>query len=225
MRFTSPFALSLSKPVLRAHEGGRPRPTAPLFLALLSSFLRRQESRGVEASGILAITATTIQQRPPSPSSFPRKRESRAGARGGDPFPAVTRTRPLTLLPHRHSCEGRNPEGQRRGAVRPEPVEGPATTNSVRFPRSPSRLSRESGNPGQGRGAGIPSPVTRGPCSPIVIPAQAGIQRGRGEGPFALSLSKGPPPPTASVSHAPLRVFPAKAGIQGRGAGRGSLPP
>ena len=71
------------------------------------------------------------------------------------------------------------------------------TTYRTHPPEHPHRQSRESGNPGQGR---FPSP-------------------------FALSLSKGPPPPAAPAGpHSPTRVIPAKAGIQ-RGHVGHPLPP
>ena len=116
-------------------------------------------------------------------------------------------------IPHRSPpTPHRSPEG--RGArphksVHPEPVEGSPPPTA---PASPSPTS--------------------------VIPAQAGIQRGEARGvshPIAPPLpvvdtppapvrpepvEGNPPPPATPASPSPARVIPAKAGIQGRGAGR-----
>ena len=68
------------------------------------------------------------------------------------------------------------------------------TTYRTRPPEHPHRRSRESGNPGHGR---FPSP-------------------------FALSLSKGPPPPAAPAGPLPPASFLRRQ--ESRGAGRGTPP-
>ena len=98
-RCALPFALSLSKPVLRPHEGGPPSPPAPACPAL-----------------------------PPPP--FPRKRESRAGARRRG-----VSASPTSHTRHRRTGESRYPK-VRRAAARPH-----QPTSQARFEPSPFALS------------------------------------------------------------------------------------
>ena len=135
----------------------------------------------------------------------------------------------------RHSCEGRNPEGESE-PVRPEPVEGPATTalplasflrrqesrggkvgpfalspsKGRRRPRSLSRHSCEGRNPEGGNGAVRPEPVEGSAMAALPLASFLRRQESRGGkvSPFALSLSSG------GDGRAPSRVIPAKAGIQ-----------
>ena len=103
---------------------------------------------------------------PHPPPSYRRKPVSRGAPSGGTPPPT-------------HIA------GALRDSVRPEPVEGPSTTNSARAPPRPLARVVSSpfrGNPGQGRGAGpsptlIPTPntLTRPHCphavpSPTLLP-------------------------------------------------------
>ena len=105
-------------------------------------------------------------------------------------------------------------------------------------PFTPHRRSRESGNPGQGRRCGAVSgsrtsltrhrrtgesrypEVRRAAARPHQPTSQA-----RFEIPFALSLSKGPPPPTAPArpAHPPNRRS-RESGNPGQGRGAGPSP-
>ena len=79
-----------------------------------------------------------------------------------------------------------------------------------RFPKGPPRQS----------GNHAPNPHPRRTPNPPSHPPLP-ISHARLPNPFALSLSKGPQPPTPPAApHTPI-VVPAKAGIQ-RGAGRGT---
>ncbi len=104
----SPFPLSLSKPVLRAHEGGPPPSPAPACPA--HPHRRSRESRYPgqgPARGRLRLSYF-----PHPPSSYRRKPVSRGAPGGGTPPPTHIAGALRTL------------------SVRPEPVEGPSTTTS-----------------------------------------------------------------------------------------------
>ena len=109
---------------------------------------------------------------------------------------------------HPHSKQPSHPrlphpvEGVIRDSDHPEALEGPPresgnpfATSSACRPALPHRRSRESGNPGQGRGARA-SPSLGVPAHPHSSFLRRQESRGAGPGrPFALSLSKGPPHP------------------------------
>ena len=136
-----------------------------------------------------------------------------------------SRRRPRSLS--RHSCEGRNPEGESE-PVRPEPVEGPATAapplasflrrqesrggNGAvrpepvewrRRPRSLSRHSCEGRNPEGGSGAVRPEPVEGSAMAALPLASFLRRQESRGGkvSPFALSLSKGRRRPRSLSRH------------------------
>ena len=81
----------------------------------------------------------------------------------------------------------------------PEPVEGPSATTSPRASRTPPhRRSRESGNPGQGRGAGpSPSRVLPRPEGPSY--RRKPVSRGAPGG--DTKPASGPAPPTPPPTH------------------------
>ena len=103
------------------------------------------------------------------------------------------------------------------------PPTPPPDTSNTRQPPYPYRRSRESGNPGPGRGAWRLRPPHRIPSSPPHVPAKAGIRASRLRSPSSLSR-RAPRYQQPSPARTPSTVVPAKAGIQ-RCAGRGTPPP
>ena len=149
---------------------------------------RRSRESGNPGQGPGAGPSPLTSFLPPSPSprplsSFPRKREPRAGARRGgvprgpargrpplvapslspSPLPHHRRSRAPLVVPAKAGTQGRGPARGRPPLVAPSPSRHPHSPH--RRSRAPFRRSRESGNPGQGRG-GVASPGTRRGASP-----------------------------------------------------------
>ena len=120
-------------------RGGALPPQTPIATPT-SSRRRRGASRSARPAA--AGPSPSHNQRSPTPtppSSFPRKRESKASA-----LHESVRPEPV------EAC----PEGTRRGPSRPSGTLTPATCSACR-PALPHRRSRESGNPGQGQARGV----------------------------------------------------------------------
>ena len=286
-----PFALSLSK--------GPPPPTAPRVRStpptVVPGHSCEGRSRGAGCGN--PTQPRLVCKRPRSPHRRSRESGNPGQGRGAGPPP------PLELPPHPPPSYRRKPvsrgapgggtfappthiAGALRDSVRPEPVEGPSATTSPRASRTPPPPSfPKAGTQGRGprgrlrlasflrrqesRGAGCGNPTQHLQAAPLPPPSfsrkrepRAGARRGavsgsrtshtrhrrtgesrypevrraaarphqptsqaRFEIPFALSLSKGPPPPTAPRAHTPATVVLGNPG-QGRGAGPSpSVPP
>ena len=134
---------------------------------------------------------------------------AKAGIQGRGAAPGrLSRTPPrvVSCAPTRHSCEGRNPEGNGRGRRAPPPT-------PVASPDSPTPRRRGASRSARPAAVGPPPPpaALARPHSPIVIPAKAGIQgrsaeRGRLR---LLSFPHHPDPPLFSIRHGagPMRCL------------------
>ncbi len=202
-----PFALSLSKPVLRTLEGGLPH--ASSFPPTPTVHRRSRESGNPGQGRCASIRPEPVEGPPlgvvtPAPPTRPPRIPHASLLRPPSVIPAkagIQRGTGAGGVPHHQPpSHPQLPRHPAVGALREAPVpperDPTSATSSTRRPAHPHRRSRESGNPGQGRGEeASPSLVIPAhPHAPLlrplrVIPAKAGIQRGYR--PFALREIEG----------------------------------